>query len=99
MCFFAGDADFVPGISGNDDVLTDVETDGQLKGRCIFVTRSLVQLAQGSQHDVPEAVHSLSRRWELMEQAFDDGSICVRMRNFLVFFSLLLHVYYHIYAF
>ena len=38
----------------------------------------------GPQHDVPEAVHSPGwiRGW--LEQAFDDGNICVQMRNLLV---------------
>ena len=30
--FFAGDAENVPRVSGNEDVSTDVETDGHLKG-------------------------------------------------------------------
>ena len=35
------------GVSGNEDVSTGVETDEQLRGRHIFVTRSLVPLAGG----------------------------------------------------
>ena len=34
---------------------TGVETGGQLRGRHIVVTRSLVPLAWGPQHDVPES--------------------------------------------
>ena len=60
-CFFLGDAETIPGVSGNEDVSTGVETDGQLSGRHIVVTRSLVPLAGGPQHDVPEAVHSQGR--------------------------------------
>ena len=45
---FAGDAETIPGVSGNEFVSTDVESDGQLKGRHIVVTRSLVPLAGGS---------------------------------------------------
>ena len=60
-CLFLGDAETIPGVSGNEDVSTGVETDGQLRGRYIVVTRSPVPLAAGSQHDVPEAVHS--RGW------------------------------------
>ena len=85
---FAGDAETIPGVSGNEDVLTCVETDGQLRGRHIVVTRSLVPLAAGSQHDVPEVVHSRGRSRELLEQAFGDGSICVPMRNLLVMFHV-----------
>ena len=45
--FFPGDAETIPGVSGNEDVSTGVETDGQLRGRHIVVTRSLVPLAGG----------------------------------------------------
>ena len=38
------------------------------------------------QSDISEAVHSRSRSWELMEQAFDVGNNHVRMRNLLVLF-------------
>ena len=65
-----------------------METDGQLRGRHIVVTRSLVPLTGGPQHDVPEAVHSRGWSRELLEQAFDDGIICVQLRNLQV----LLHV-------
>ena len=44
---FAGDAETLPGVSGNEDVSTGVETEGQLRGRHIFVTRSLIPLAGG----------------------------------------------------
>ena len=47
FCLFPGDAEMIQGISGNEDVSTGVETDGQLKGRHIVVTRSLVPLAGG----------------------------------------------------
>ena len=80
-CLFPCDAETIPGVSGNEDVSTGVETDGQLRGRHIVVTRSLVLLAGGPQLDVPEAVHSRGRSRELLEQAFDDGNICVKMRN------------------
>ena len=85
---FLGDAVTIPGVSGNEDVSTGVETDGQLGGRHIVVTRSLVPLAGGSQHDVPEAVHSRSRSRELLERAFDDGNSCAQMRNLLVLFQV-----------
>ena len=45
-------------MSGTEEVSTGVETDEQLRGRHIVVTRSLVPLAGRPQHDVPEAVHS-----------------------------------------
>ena len=44
-CFFPGDAETIAGVSGKDDVLPGVETDGQLRGRPIVVTKSLVPLA------------------------------------------------------
>ena len=65
-----------------------METDGQLRGRHIVVTRSLVPLSGGPQHDVPEAVHSRGRSKELLERAFDDGNCCARMRNLLVLFQV-----------
>ena len=46
-CLFPGDAGTIPGVSGNEDVSTGVETDGQLRGRHIVVTRSLVPSAGG----------------------------------------------------
>ena len=44
---FTGDAETIPGVSGNEDVSTGVETDGQLRGRHIVFTRRLVPLAGG----------------------------------------------------
>ena len=85
---FSGDAETIPGMSGTEEVSTGVETDGQLRGRHIVVTRSLVPLAGGPQHDVPEAVHSRGRSRELLERAFDDGNSCVWMRNLLVLFQV-----------
>ena len=87
-CLFLGDAETIPVVSGNEDVSTGVETDGQLRGRHIVVTRSLVPLAGGSQHDVPEAVHSRGRSRELLERAFDDGNSCAQMRSLLVLFQV-----------
>ena len=87
-CLFLGDGETIPGLSGNEDVLTGVETDGQLRGRHIVVTRSLVPLAGGSQLDVPEAVHSRGWSRELLERAFDDGNSCAQMRNLLVLFQV-----------
>ena len=69
-------------MSGTEEVSTGVETDGQLRGRHIVVTRSLVPLAGGPQHDVPEAVHSRKRSWELLERAFDDGNSCALNEEF-----------------
>ena len=83
---FLGDAETIPVVSGNEELSTCVETDGQLRGRHIVVTRSLVPLAGGPQHDVPEAVHSRGRSRELLEWAFDDGNSCARLRNLLVLF-------------
>ena len=85
---FLGDAETIPGVSGNEEVSTGVETDRQLRGRRIVVTKSLVPLAGGPQHDVPEAVHSRGRSRELLEPAFDDGNSCARMRNLLVLFQV-----------
>ena len=75
---FAGVAKFAPRVSRRDDVPTGVETDGQTPGidSC------------GLQSDVSEVVHSRSRSWKLMEQAFDDGNNHVRMRNLLVLFLI-----------
>ena len=87
-CLFLGDTETIPGVSGSEDVSTGVETDGQLRGRHIIVTRSLVPLAGGSQHDVPEAVHSRGRSRELLERAFDDGNSCAQLRNLLVLFQV-----------
>ena len=86
--FNSGDAETIPGVSGNEDVSTGVETDGQLRGRHIVVTRSLVPLAGRPHHDVPEAFHSRGRSRELLERAFDDGNICAQMRNLLVLFHV-----------
>ena len=41
------DPETIPGVPGNENVSTGVETDGKLKGRHIVVTRSLVPLAGG----------------------------------------------------
>ena len=79
---FPGDADTIPAMSGTEEVSTGVETDGQLRGRHIVVTRSLVALAGGPQHDVPEAVHSRKRSRELLERAFDDGNSCALNEEF-----------------
>ena len=75
-------------MSGTEEVSTGIETDGRLRGRHIVVTRSLVPLAGGPQHDVPEAVHSRGRSRELLERAFDDGNSCARLRNLLVLFQV-----------
>ena len=64
--------------SGRGDVSTGVETDGQTPGIA----------SGGLQCDDSEVVHSRSRSWELMEQAFDDGNNHVRMRNLLVLFLI-----------
>ena len=64
--------------SGKDDVSTGVETDGQTPGIANCALQS----------DVSEVVHSRSRCWELLEQAFDDGNNHVRMRNLLVLFLI-----------
>ena len=75
---FAGDAEFAPRVSGRDDVPTGVETDGQTPGIA----------SCGLQSNVSQVVHSRSRSWELMEQAFDDGNNHVRMRNLPVLFLI-----------
>ena len=85
---FLGDAETILRVSGNEELSTGVETDGQLRGRHIVVTRSLVPLVGRSQHDVSEAVHSRGRSRELLERAFDDGNSCARMRNLLVLFQV-----------
>ena len=85
---FSGDAETIQGVSGNEDMSTGVETDGHLRGRHIVVTRSLVPLAGGPQHDVPEAVHSRGWSRELLERAFDDGNSCAQMGNLLVLFQV-----------
>ena len=64
--------------SGRDDESTGVETDGQTPGIA----------SCGLQSDVSEVVHSRSRSWELMEQAFDDGKNHVRMRSLPVLFLI-----------
>ena len=80
--FVLGDPETIPGVSGTEEVSTGVETDGQLRGRHIVVTRSLVPLAGGPQHDVLEAVHSRGRSRELLERAFDDGNSCALNEEF-----------------
>ena len=70
---FSGDAEFAPRVSGRDDVSTGVETDGQPPGIA----------SCGLQSDVSEVVHS-----QLLEQAFDDGKIQVRMRILLILFLI-----------
>ena len=75
---FAGDAKFAPRVSGRDDAPTGVETNGQMPGI----------VSCGLQSDVSEVVHSRSRCWELLEQAFDVGNNHVRMRNLLVLFLI-----------
>ena len=65
---------------------TGVESDGHLRGRHIFVTRSLAPLTGGPQNDVPEAFHSQGQSRELLKQAFNNGKIYVQMRNSLVLF-------------
>ena len=87
-CLFPSDAEMIPVVSGNEDVSTGVETDGQWRGRHIVVTMSLVPLAQGPQHDVPEVFHSQGRSRELLEQTCDDSNICVQVRNLLVLFHV-----------
>ena len=62
--------------SRRDDVPTGVETDGQTPGIA----------SCGLQSDVSEVVYNRSRSWELMEQAFDDGNIHVKMRSLPVLF-------------
>ena len=74
--------------SGRDAESTGVETDGQTPGI----------VSCGLQSDVSEVVHSCSRCWELMEQAFDDGNNHVEMRNSLVLF-LIGSRFHLIYAF
>ena len=69
-------------MSGTEEVSTGVEIDGQLRGRHIVVTRRLVPLAGGPQHDVLEAVHSRKRSRELLERAFDDGNSCALNEEF-----------------
>ena len=64
--------------SEKDDVSTGVETDGQPPGIA----------SCGLQSDVPEVVHSRSRSWELLEQAFDDGNNHVRMKSSLELFLI-----------
>ena len=45
--FCAGGAKTIPGVSGNEEVSTGVESVGQLRGRHIVVPRSLVLLTGG----------------------------------------------------
>ena len=93
--FFLGDAETIPGVSGTEEVSTGVETDGQLRGRRIVVTRSLVPLAGGPQHDVPEVVHSRGRSRELLERAFDDGNACALNEEFTSMIPSWRQVFYH----
>ena len=85
---FLGDAETIPGVSGNEEMSTGVETDGQLRGRHIVVTKSLVPLSGGPQHDVPEAIHTPGRSRELLERAFDVGKSCAPISNLLVLFQV-----------
>ena len=45
--WFPGDAKTILWVTGNEDVSTGVVSDGQLRGRHIVITRSLVPLAGG----------------------------------------------------
>ena len=83
---FAGNSEFAPECSGNDDVHRGVETDGQLKGRLKVDNRILVPLAGEPHYDVSQAVHSPASSSELLEQTFDDGNSCVEMRISVVMF-------------
>ena len=69
--------------SERDDVPTGVETDGQTPGIA----------SCGLQSDVSEVVHSRSRSWELMEQAFDDGNHHGQMRSLPVLFLIVSNFY------
>ena len=42
----------------------------------------------GTQHDVPEAVHSRGRSRELLDKAFVDRNICAQRRNLVVLFHV-----------
>ena len=95
---FLGDAETIPGVSGTEEVSTGVETDGQLRGRHIVVTRSLVPLAGRSQHDVPEAVHSRGRSRELLERAFVDGNSCAPNEEFTSFVPSWRQVFFTIFV-
>ena len=86
-CLFPGDVETIQGVSGNEDVSTGVETDGQLRGRHIVVTRSLVPLA-GGPGMMSLRLYSRGRSRELLEQASDDGNTCVQKRNLLVLFHV-----------
>ena len=46
--FYSNDNDFAPKVFGTDDVLTVVETDGQLKGRVAVGTKRLVPPVEGT---------------------------------------------------
>ena len=85
----------IPGVSGTEEGSTGFETDGQLSGRHIVVTRSLVPLAGGSQHDVPEVVHSRGRSRELLERAFDDGNSSALNEEFTSIVPSWRQVLYH----
>ena len=54
--------------------------------------------SRGLQYDISGVVHSRSRSWELLEQAFDDGYNHVHMRNLLVWFFIC-SGFYLIFAF
>ena len=63
------------------------------RGNCWTVeeaSRSFYQesgtIGWGPQHEVPGAFHKRGQSRELLEQAFDDGNICVQTKNLIVLF-------------
>ena len=83
-----GDAETIPGVSGKEEVLTGVETEGAVEGASHCCYQEPGTVGWGPQHDVPEAVHSRGRSRELLERAFDDGNSCARRRSLLVLFQI-----------
>ena len=84
---FAGDAEFAPRVRKRwrIDWGRDWWSAENTPRRC-YQAPGIASC--GLQSHVSEAVHSRSRRWELMEQAFDDGNIFVQMRKLLVLFLI-----------
>ena len=66
------------GGDGAGEVSNGVESESVVCRRRAVVTRRLVPLAGGSQHCLPAADSSQTRSRQLLEKAFDEGTLCFK---------------------
>ena len=66
------------GGDGAGEVSTGVESESVMRRRRAVVTRRVVPLAGGPQHCLPAANSSKIRSRQLLEKAFDEGSLCFK---------------------